>query len=56
MGKVKQKAVDVLDMLENGYDAEDIALILDVDLEFIKSVAGTALTSENTDFYGEFDE
>ena len=56
MGKLKQKAFDVNDMIENGYDNEDISLILDVDLEFIKSVAGTALTSENTDFYGEFDE
>jgi hypothetical protein len=56
MGKVKQKAIDVLDMLENGYDPEGISLILDVDLAFIKSVMAPQQTSEIADFYGEFDE
>ena len=56
MGKLKQKAFDVNDMIENGYDNEDISLILDVDLDFIKSIIGTPQTSEIANYYGEFNE
>lgn len=30
MGKIKEKLIDIQDMAMNGYDAEDIAMILDV--------------------------
>jgi hypothetical protein len=56
MGKLKQKAIDVNDMIENGYDADGISLILGIDLEFIKSVMAPQQTNENVDFYGEFNE
>jgi hypothetical protein len=56
MGKMKDKVFDVLDMLANGYDNEDISLMLDVDLDFIKSIIGTPQTSEITNYYGEFNE
>jgi hypothetical protein len=38
MGKMKQKANQVKDLIENGYDEESITLIADVPLTFIEEV------------------
>ena len=38
MGKMKQILFDIEDMLLNGYDADDVSLILDVDIKIVKDV------------------
>jgi hypothetical protein len=39
MGKIKEKLEDIREYLENGYDIEDTALILDVPINWIMEVA-----------------
>lgn len=38
MGKMKEFAMSVEDMVNNGYDFEDISIILNVPLETIKTI------------------
>jgi hypothetical protein len=39
MGKIKEKLAAIQEYLENGYDAEDISMILDVPLEWVQEAA-----------------
>lgn len=36
MGKIKELAIEIEDMLLNGYDAEDVSLILGVDIKLVQ--------------------
>jgi hypothetical protein len=47
MGKMKDIAVDIEEMLTNGYDVEDIAMILEVDIKLVKDCAKTLGHTEN---------
>lgn len=38
MSKLKDLVIDIQDMALNGYDAEDIAVILEVDLSLVDDV------------------
>lgn len=40
MAKMKELMIDIQDMLENGYDAEEIAAVLGCSIEDVKAVAG----------------
>ena len=39
MGKIKEKLADIQEYLQNGYDFEDTALILDVPISWVQEVA-----------------
>jgi hypothetical protein len=55
MGKIKDLMVQIQDMALNGYDAEDIALILDVPQSWVYEVVGMADDSDY-DYDGQPDE
>jgi hypothetical protein len=46
MGRMKELAMSIDEMLMNGYDVEDIALILEVDIELVKQRADTTETNQ----------
>ena len=46
MGKMKDLAMSIDEMLSNGYDVEDIALILEVDIELVRQRAGVTETNQ----------
>lgn len=48
MGKMKQKADEVKDLMDNGYDEESIALIADVTDAFIEEVKKNLGVKTNT--------
>lgn len=39
MGKMKEMYTEIADMLENGYDADDISVILGVPIDYVTEVA-----------------
>jgi len=45
-GRMKELAMSIDEMLMNGYDVEDIALILEVDIELVKQRADTTETNQ----------
>jgi len=47
MGRMKDIATDIEEMLSNGYDIEDIALILEVDIKLVQDCAKTLGHTEN---------
>ena len=47
MGRMKDIATDIEEMLSNGYDIEDIALILEVDIKLVQDCAKTLGYTEN---------
>ena len=47
MGRMKDIAMDIEEMLSNGYDVEDIALILEVDIKLVQDCAKTLDHTEN---------
>jgi hypothetical protein len=40
MSKMKELVIDIQEMLDNGYDAEDISYVLGCSIEDVKAVAG----------------
>ena len=55
MGQIKDLMVQIQDMALNGYDAEDIALILDVPQSWVYEAVGMADDSDY-DYDGQPDE
>lgn len=53
MGKIKDLAVQIQDMALNGYDAEDIALILDVPKSWVYEATNMV---DDSDYDGQPDE
>ncbi len=53
MSKVKDLVVKIQDMALNGYDAEDIALIMDVPKSWVYEAVGMA---DDSDYDGQPDE
>jgi hypothetical protein len=53
MGKMKELATQIDELLENGYDIYDIALILEIDLKMVQDYAqrhGYNETTTNNDY------
>jgi len=46
-GRMKELAMSIDEMLMNGYDVEDIALILEVDIKLVQDCAKTLGHTEN---------
>ena len=44
MSKMSEMYIEIAEMLENGYDADDISVILDVPIDWVQTVA------KNTEF------
>ena len=44
MSKMSEMYIEIAEMLENGYDADDISIILDVPIDWVQTVA------KNTEF------
>ena len=53
---MKEIATQIEDMLLNGYDVEDIAVILDYNVDEVKKFAESKGYKESVLNYGEFDE
>jgi hypothetical protein len=47
MGRMKDIAMDIEEMLTNGYDVEDIAMILEINIDMVKDCAKTIGHTEN---------
>ena len=39
MSKMSEMYIEIAEMLENGYDADDISVILDVPIDWVQTVA-----------------
>ena len=53
MSKMKDLVIQIQDMAMNGYDAEDIAMILDVPLSWVEEACGMV---DDSDYDGQPDE
>ena len=47
MAKIKEKWADIQEMAANGYDAEDIALIMEIDINDVKAALGQPVEGES---------
>jgi hypothetical protein len=47
MARIKEVWADIQEMADNGYDAEDIALIMEVDINHVKAALGQPIEGES---------
>lgn len=47
MARIKDLIADIHDMADNGYDVDDIALMLEVDIKNVKTALGLPIDGEN---------
>ena len=46
MARIKELWAEIQEMADNGYDAEDIALIMEVDINRVKAALGEPVEGE----------
>jgi DnaJ-class molecular chaperone len=49
MARIKELWVDIQEMADNGYDAEDIALIMEIDIDNVKAALGQPVEGETNE-------
>lgn len=47
MARIKELWAEIREMADNGYDAEDIALIMEVDINHVKAALGQQIEGES---------
>jgi hypothetical protein len=55
MGEVKNKLIEIQEYLENGYDAEDTATILDVPIGWVQEAMKQMVVEYNHSEIGTFE-
>jgi hypothetical protein len=49
MARIKEKWAEIQEMADNGYDAEDIALIMEIDINDVKAALGQPVEGETNE-------